>query len=54
MMKLGIDASLLDQLQQRLQIALHMGLTRLHRERLVDDRAERHLVEEAAVHARYG
>src|SRR6478672_2183867 len=47
----GIDVAVLDALEQRLQVALHMGLASLDGERAVHHRTHRKLVDEAAVHA---
>lgn len=43
--KRGIDFTVFDFLQQRLQIALHMRLTGLERQSFVHDRAKRNLVQ---------
>ena len=51
MMNDGIDLAVLDPLEQRLHVAMHVRLPGLHRERLVHDRADRNLVDEAAVDA---
>ena len=49
-----IDLAALDALEQRTHVALHVRLAALDRDRLVDDGAERQLVDEAAVHAGNG
>src|SRR4051812_11963429 len=46
-----VDLAFLDALEERLHVALHVGLAGSHRERAVHERPHRELVDEAAVDA---
>src|SRR5581483_9186142 len=50
----GIDLAALNPLQQRPQVALHMGLAHPEGQALAERRSERELVHEPAVHPRDG
>src|SRR5436189_6160706 len=49
--KRRVEIAALDSLEQRTQVAHHMGLPHLQRESLCERGAERHFIDETAVHA---